>query len=89
MPSAYRKKRDQERKERTRNQLLLAATKVFARRGYHKALITHIVTEAGVGQGPTILLNILKTGWADKQRKQYRQVSPGSFRRTRGPVQVF
>jgi len=47
----YRKKRDQERKERTRKQLLLAATKVFARNGYHKSLISHIVTEAGVGQG--------------------------------------
>jgi len=51
VPSAYRKKRDQERKERTRRQLLLAGTQVFARSGYHKTQISHIVSEAGVGQG--------------------------------------
>jgi len=51
VPSAFRKKRDQERKERTRRQLLRAGTQVFARNGYHKTLISHIVSEAGVGQG--------------------------------------
>jgi AcrR family transcriptional regulator len=51
LPSSYRKKRDEERKDRTRNQLLLAATKVFARTGYHRALISEIVSEAGMGQG--------------------------------------
>jgi AcrR family transcriptional regulator len=51
LPSAYRKKKDQERKERTRTQLLSAATKIFARNGYHKSLISEIVAEAGVGQG--------------------------------------
>jgi len=51
LPSMYRKKRDQERKDRTRTLLLQAATKTFARSGYHKTLISDIVTEAGVGQG--------------------------------------
>jgi len=51
VPSAYRKKKDEERKGRTRIQLLEAATRVFARNGYHKTLISDIVAEAGVGQG--------------------------------------
>lgn len=51
MPSAFRKQRDIERKERTRRELLKAATKVFARNGYHKTLVSDIVAQAGVGQG--------------------------------------
>ncbi len=51
MPTALRKTRDHERKERTRRDLLKAATRVFARNGYHKPLVSDIVAEAGVGQG--------------------------------------
>ena len=51
MPSTFRKKRDSERKERTRRELLKAATKVFARNGYHNTLVSDIVAQAGVGQG--------------------------------------
>jgi AcrR family transcriptional regulator len=51
VPSVLRKQRNQERKDRTRGQLLRAATRVFAHNGYHKTLISDIVAEAGVGQG--------------------------------------
>ncbi len=39
------------RKLRTRRKLLDCAAAVFRRKGYHKALISDIVAEAGVGQG--------------------------------------
>jgi len=48
MPSTLRKKRDVERKERTREVLLDAATRVFSSAGYHTTLISDIVAEAGV-----------------------------------------
>mgnify|MGYP000524826903 CR=1 FL=1 len=51
MPSSLRKERDRQRKERTRQALLRAAQKVFARKGYHKTLVSDIVAAAGVGQG--------------------------------------
>ena len=51
MPSEFRKKRDQERKRKSREALLEAATRVFGRKGYHKTLVSDIVTEANVGQG--------------------------------------
>lgn len=51
MVSEIRRRRDAERRERTRQSLLEAAGKVFARRGYHDALISDIVGEIGVGQG--------------------------------------
>ncbi len=46
-----RKQKDRERKEKTRQALLRAAQKVFARKGYHKTLVSDIVAAAGVGQG--------------------------------------
>ncbi len=51
MRSAFRKKVDEQRKRRSREALLEAARKVFARKGYHATLISDIVGEAGVGQG--------------------------------------
>lgn len=51
MPSALREQRDRQRKEKTRQTLLRAAQKVFARKGYHKTLVSDIVAAAGVGQG--------------------------------------
>jgi len=51
MVSALRKQREEERKSRTRQQLLGAATRVFVRNGYHSPNISDIVAEAGTGQG--------------------------------------
>jgi AcrR family transcriptional regulator len=51
MVSELRRKRDAERRARTRQALLEAAGKVFARRGYHDTQVSHIVGEIGVGQG--------------------------------------
>lgn len=51
MPSALRKQKDRERKEKTRQALLQAARRVFVRKGYHKTLVSDIVAAAGVGQG--------------------------------------
>ncbi|MFC1850181.1 TetR/AcrR family transcriptional regulator [candidate division CSSED10-310 bacterium] len=48
---ATRKQRNVERKRKTRQTLLQAATIVFNRSGYHATLISDIVAEAGVGQG--------------------------------------
>ena len=51
MPSTLRKKKDQERKTRSREALIDAAARVFCRHGYHNTLIADIVKEAGFGQG--------------------------------------
>ncbi len=51
MVTDVRRRKDEERKERTRALLLEAAATVFARQGYHPTLISEIVEEAGVGQG--------------------------------------
>jgi AcrR family transcriptional regulator len=40
-----------ERQERTREELVAAAAKVFARRGYHKATVEEIAAEAGFSTG--------------------------------------
>ena len=40
-----------ERQEQTRDRLLDAATKVFARRGYHEASVEEIAAEAGFTTG--------------------------------------
>jgi len=51
MPTQIRQRKDAARKERTRSRLLDAAARVFARKGYHAALVSDIVAEADVGQG--------------------------------------
>ncbi|MEW6444394.1 MAG: TetR/AcrR family transcriptional regulator [bacterium] len=51
MPTEVRVKRNRERRDRTRQELLEAAARVFARNGYHRPLVSDIVAEAGVGQG--------------------------------------
>lgn len=51
MPSSYRKQRDAERRDRTRQALLKAAKSLFCAKGYHQTLISEIVKEADVGQG--------------------------------------
>lgn len=51
MVTDVRHMKDEERKERTRTNLLEAAGRVFVRLGYHPTLISDIVAEAGVGQG--------------------------------------
>ncbi len=51
MPSALRKQRNLERKERTRQTLLAAAGRMFTDKGYHRTLISDIVSDAGLGQG--------------------------------------
>lgn len=51
MISSIRKQTDEKRKLGTRQQLLNASASVFIRNGYHKTLISDIVSEAGVGQG--------------------------------------
>src|ERR1700752_3250972 len=40
-----------ERQEQTREQLVAAAARVFARRGYHKATVDEIAAEAGFSTG--------------------------------------
>jgi AcrR family transcriptional regulator len=49
--SPLRKKRDFDRKESTRQDLLNAAIDVFCDKGYHCSLVSDIVAQAGVGQG--------------------------------------
>lgn len=51
MPSEFRKQADARRREQRREALLDAAAAVFVRRGYHGALVSEIVSEAGAGQG--------------------------------------
>lgn len=51
MTTQLRKQKDEERRMRTRSKLLDAAASVFARQGFHRALISDIVSQAGVGQG--------------------------------------
>lgn len=51
MVSPLRKRRDFDRKESTRQDLLNAAIEVFCDQGYHYSLISDIVARAGVGQG--------------------------------------
>ena len=51
MPSELRIQRDLERKHKTREELIVAASKTFVKRGYHKTLISDIVSTAQVGQG--------------------------------------
>jgi AcrR family transcriptional regulator len=46
-----RKQKDEERRMRTRSKLLDAAALVFAKEGFHRALVSDIVFKAGVGQG--------------------------------------
>lgn len=49
--TAHRQDKDQERKAQTRELLLDAAERVFARQGYHPTRISDIVGVAGMGQG--------------------------------------
>ena len=51
MPSSFRQQRDAERRNKTRQDLLLAAKGLFCAKGYHQTLISEIVKEAQVGQG--------------------------------------
>ena len=51
MVSELRKQRNENRKNQTRNELLMAASAVFVRQGYHGTVVSDIVSEAGVGQG--------------------------------------
>ena len=51
MVTELRRDKDKERKDRTKASLLDAAERVFSARGFHKTLISQIVSEAGVGQG--------------------------------------
>jgi AcrR family transcriptional regulator len=51
MVTQLRRKKDSERKQRTRESLLDAAEKVLTEQGYHSTLISDIVRRAGVGQG--------------------------------------
>ena len=51
MTTELRKQKDEERRMRTRSKLLDAAASVFAREGFHRALVSDIVSRAGVGQG--------------------------------------
>jgi len=50
-PSEFRRKADERRKGRRREELLDAAAAVFTRQGYHRALVSDIVAQAGAGQG--------------------------------------
>lgn len=51
MPSELRIQMDVQRKDKTRTELIQAATNVFSKHGYHRTLISQIVKEAGFGQG--------------------------------------
>lgn len=51
MPSPLRVQRNLERKERTRQTLLDSAARVFVDKGFHRTLISDIVSEARLGQG--------------------------------------
>ena len=48
MPAVLTRK---ERQAQTRRELIAAAARVFARRGYHKATIEEIAAEAGMTSG--------------------------------------
>lgn len=49
--SELRRVKNQERKNLTRERLLVAAREIFAAQGYHNTIISDIVKKAGVGQG--------------------------------------
>jgi AcrR family transcriptional regulator len=51
MVTTIRKKKDAERRARTRRALLDASKVVLARQGFHRTLVSDIVAEAGTGQG--------------------------------------
>ncbi len=51
MPSEKRKKLDEEKKLKTRNNLINSAIEVFMKKGYHQTNISDIVAFANVGQG--------------------------------------
>ena len=51
MPAKPARRTNEERKRQTREGLLKAAGEVFRERGYHKTLISDIVSRAGVAQG--------------------------------------
>ena len=51
MTTELRKQNDEERRMRTRSRLLDSAAFVFARAGFHRTLVSEIVSKAGVGQG--------------------------------------
>ena len=51
MPVKPARRTNEERKKQTRESLLKAAADVFTERGYHKTLISDIVSRAGVAQG--------------------------------------
>jgi AcrR family transcriptional regulator len=49
--SALRQLKDEDRKRASREQLLDAARRVFVKQGYHRTLISEIVSDAQCGQG--------------------------------------
>lgn len=51
MTTELRRQKDEERRMRTHSKLLDAAASVFAKEGFHRALVSDIVSQAGVGQG--------------------------------------
>jgi len=51
MVTEFRRQSNDRRRERTRENLLDAASAVFLRQGYHSTTVSDIVAEAGVGQG--------------------------------------
>src|SRR3954454_19188950 len=51
MPMAVARQTQPERRQKTRTRLLAAATRVFARHGYHAATLDEIAAEAGFTKG--------------------------------------
>jgi len=79
MVSSLRKKRDFDRREVTRQDLLNAAIDVFSRKGYHRTLISDIVAEAGVGQGTFYRHFKSKRDLIDTIMDQFGQMLLGQF----------
>lgn len=81
--SPLRKKRDERRKAKSRRGLIDAAAKVFARKGYHRALVSDIVKEAGFGQGTfyrhfankRILLDAMLEEFMEQAFAEFRDLS--------------
>jgi AcrR family transcriptional regulator len=80
-----RRLRDDQRKQATRRRLLDAAARVLVRDGYHGAVISDIVAEAGVGQGTFYRhfkdkRDVLTTLFEDFIARLFAQFSPMSER---------
>jgi AcrR family transcriptional regulator len=83
-----------ERQERTRELLVAAASRVFARRGYHQATVEEIAAEAGFSTGAVysnfsgkeeLFLSLADLQVSERVAESRRSPTRPSARTTRGP----